>query len=128
MSWLERLKAVEQAPDKLQNPPPEDDLKQLRLVQFTNKGLILNQAKEVAQRLDLRSSLDDRILCYECDHLKGYVGSWRCGNWRLAGIGIKESHAGLPNEMVDLPQRCNGFKKPVKKVSEGYQKVRRCSY
>ena len=109
MTWLERLKAIEQEPDKLQNLPPSDDLNQLRLVKFTNKGLSLAESREVIQRLDLRSSFDDRILCYECDHLKGYVGSWRCGNWRKAEIAIKEKDSGL-GDTVDLFQRCNGFK------------------
>jgi hypothetical protein len=115
MAWLERLKAIEQVP--VIAPHPSDYPKQLRLVRLTNKGLNLDQAKKVAQRLELRDlQKDDRILCYECNHLKGYVNFWRCGNWKLADIGIKESHAGLPNEMVDLLQRCNGFKQPIKKV------------
>jgi hypothetical protein len=113
MTWLERLKTIEQAPAILQALRPIDDLKQSRLVRFTNKGLSLDEAKEVAQRLDLRSQGDDRILCYECHHLKGYVGLWRCGNWHKAGIAIKEAGAGLGN-MVNLFQRCNGFNQSIK--------------
>ena len=109
MTWLERLKTIEQAP--VIAPRPSDDPKQSRLVRFTNKGLSLDKAKEITQLLDLRTKSDNRILCYECKYLKGYMSSWRCGNWKLAEVGIKESHSGLPNEMVDLLQRCNGFKK-----------------
>ena len=115
MTWLERLKTIEQAPVILQVPHPIDDPKQLRLVGLTNKGLSLDEAKEVTQWLDLRTQGDDRILCYECHHLKGYVGLWRCGNWRRAGIAIREAGAGL-GDMVNLFQRCNGFNQPIKKV------------
>lgn len=109
MTWLKRLKVIEQAPVILQTPLPINDPKQFRLARLTNKGLSLDEAKEVTQRLDLRTQGDDRILCYACNHLKGYINFWRCGNWKLANIGVKESHAKLPNEMVDLLQRCNGF-------------------
>lgn len=115
MTWLERLKTIEQVPVILQAPRPIDDPKQLRLVGLTNKGLSLDEAKEVTQWLDLRTQGDDRILCYECHHLKGYVGLWRCGNWRKAGIAIREAGAGL-GDMVNLFQRCNGFNQPIKKV------------
>jgi len=112
MTWLERLKTIEQVPTILQESQPIDDLKKLRLFKLTNKGLILADAKKVVERLELRDiQKDDRILCYECNHLKGIASSWRCGNWRSAEVGIKESYAGLPSEMVDLLQRCNGFKK-----------------
>jgi hypothetical protein len=113
MTWLERLKTIEQAPVIFQVPRPIDDLKQSRLVRFINKGLSLDEAKEITQRLDLRSQGDDRILCYECHHLKGYVGLWRCGNWRKAGMAIKEAGAGL-GDMVNLFQRCNGFNQSIK--------------
>lgn len=113
MTWLERLKAIEQAP--VIAPRPSDAPSQLRLVGLTNKGLSLDQAKEVAQRLDFRTQGDDRILCYECHHLKGYVGLWRCGNWRKAGIAIREAGSGL-GDMVNLFQRCNGFNQSIKEV------------
>lgn len=114
MTWLERLKAIEQQPVILQTPPPINDIEQLRLVKFNNRGLSLAESREIIQRLDLRSSFDDRILCYECDHLKGYVGSWRCGNWRKAEIAIKEKDSGL-GDMVNLFQRCKGFNQPIMK-------------
>lgn len=115
MTWLERLKVIEQAPVILQTPLPISDLKQLRLARLTYKGLSLDEAKEVTQRLDLRTQGDDRILCYECHHLKGYVGLWRCSNWRMAGIAIREAGAGL-GDMVNLFQRCNGFNQSIKEV------------
>ena len=52
MSWLERLKAIEQAPALVEAPRPIDDQKQLRLIDLTNKGLSLNEANEIAQRLE----------------------------------------------------------------------------
>ena len=115
MTWLERLKTIEQAPVILQAPSPIDDPKQFRLVKLTNKGLSLDEAKAVTQRLDLRSQSDDRILCYECHHLTGYVDLWRCGNWRMAGIAIREAGAGL-GDMVNLFQRCNGFNQSIQEV------------
>lgn len=112
MTWLERLKTIEQEPFILKESHSIDDLSQLRLTKFTNQGLNLKDAKEVTKRLELRDiQKDDRILCYECNHLKGIASSWRCGNWRSAEVGIKESFSGLPNEIVNLLQRCNGFKK-----------------
>jgi hypothetical protein len=113
MTWLERLKTMEQA--SVITPRPIDDLKQLRLVRLTKKGLSLDEAKEVAQRLDLRTQGDDRILCYECHHLMGYVGLWRCDNWRKAGNATREAGAGL-GDIVNLFQRCNGFNQSIKEV------------
>lgn len=114
MGWLERLKTIEQAP-VIFHPSPIDDHRQLRLVALTKKGLGLDEAKEVIQQLELRSQSDDRVLCYECHHLKGYVGLWRCGNWRKAGIAIRELGSGL-GDMVNLFQRCNGFNQSIKEL------------
>jgi hypothetical protein len=109
MSWLERLKVIEQSPVILQAPRPIDDPQQIRLIRLINKGVSLDEAKEIAQRLELRDSQsDDRILCYECHHLRGYVGFWRCGNWQQAGIAKRESGDGL-GDFVNLFQRCGGF-------------------
>lgn len=113
MTWLNRLKAIEQLPVVLPTPHSLDDHKQLRLVGLTKKGLTLDDAKEVAKRLDSRGQSDDRVLCYECHHLKGFVGLWRCGNWRNAGIAIREAGSGL-GDMVDLFQRCKGFNQSIK--------------
>ena len=107
MSWLERLKVIERSP--VIAPPPIYDLQQVRLIRLTNKGVSLDEAKEIAQRLELRNSQsDDRILCYECHHLKGYFGFWRCGNWLQAGIAKRKSGDGL-GDMANLFQRCGGF-------------------
>ena len=109
MSWLERLKAIEQAPALFEAPRPIDDQKQLLLIDLTNKGLSLNEANEIAQRLELRDSQnDDRILCFECYHLRGGLGFWRCANWQQAGIAKRAGGDGL-GDMVNLLQRCNGF-------------------
>ena len=56
MTWLERLKIIEQAPVMV--PRQSNDPKQLRLIRLTNNGLSLDEAKEVAQRLDLRTQGD----------------------------------------------------------------------
>ena len=109
VSWLERLKAIEQAPALVEAPRPIDDQKQLRLIDLTNKGLSLNEANEIAQRLELRDLQgDDRILCFECYYLRGGLGFWRCANWQQAGIAKRVSDDGL-GDMVNLLQRCNGF-------------------
>ena len=107
MTWLERLKTIEQAPVIATRPIV--DLQQVRLIRLTNKGVSLDEAKEIAQRIELRDSQsDDRILCYECHHLKGYFGFWRCANWKQADITKRASGDGL-GDMVNLLQRCNGF-------------------
>lgn len=115
MTWLEKLKTFERMPHISQEPRPIDEINQLQLVRFTNKGLSLDEAKEVIQRLDSRGKGDERILCYECGQLKGYVGLWRCGNWRKAGIAIREAGAGL-GDLVNIFQRCNGFSQIIKDI------------
>ena len=80
-----------------------------RLAVFTDKGLNLDVAESVADKLVTRDrESDDRALCLECLHLAGH-GSWRCGNWQRAGIAINARDAGLPAELVRKLQRCDGF-------------------
>ena len=61
---------------------------------------------EFGAKLDL----DDRRVCLECKHLSGHgAGSWRCGNWKEAGVAISSTYALLPADLVMQLQLCNGF-------------------
>ena len=80
-----------------------------RLARFTDRGLTLDDAERLADRLVTRDrESDDRRLCLECLHLAGF-GAWRCGNWQRAGAAIRARDAHLPGELVYLLQRCEGF-------------------
>jgi len=83
-----------------------------RLARFTDKGLNLDVAESVADKLVTRDrESDDRALCLECLHLAGQAaGSWRCGNWQVAAVAIKSRDAQLPGELAFQLQRCDGFK------------------
>ena len=84
---------------------------EVRLHQFTQKGLANKDAETLADKLILRDrDLDDRRVCLECKHLSGHgAGSWRCGNWKDAGVAISSTYALLPAGLVMQLQRCNGF-------------------
>ena len=80
-----------------------------RLVRFTDKGMGLEVAELVADKLVMRDrERDDRRLCLECDHL-GRAGAWRCGNWQRAGVAIRSKDAQLPGGLVQALQHCDGF-------------------
>lgn len=73
-----------------------------RLARFTDKGLSLPDAERLAERLVRRDREgDDRRLCLECSHLRGY-GRWHCGNWQAADV----AREGLAPELVVMLQRC----------------------
>lgn len=79
-----------------------------RRARFTDKGLDLEVAELLADRLVIRDrDKDDRRLCMECAHLQQ---SGRCGNWERAGVAARERDAQLATEIVQLLQRCDGFK------------------
>lgn len=81
-----------------------------RLSRFTDKGLSIADGEALADKLVTRDrESDDRRVCLECVHLTA-TGSWRCGNWRRAGVAIKARDAQLPTDFVNLLQRCDGFK------------------
>lgn len=82
-----------------------------RLALFTDKGLTLDDAEAMADRLVSRDrETDDRRLCLECLHLAGHgAASWRCGNWQAAGVAIRAGDAQLPGDLVCQLQRCDGF-------------------
>jgi len=81
-----------------------------RLARFTDKGLTLDNAEALADKLVMRDRDDDtRRTCLECAHVQG-VGRWGCGNWKQAGIGTRAGDAALARELVVMPQQCAGFK------------------
>lgn len=89
-----------------------------RLARFTAKGLTHTDGEALADKLVQRDrESDDRRLCLECSHLSGRgAGSWQCRNWQRAGIAIKSRDAGLPDDLVRLLQRCNGFTNAINQL------------
>lgn len=80
-----------------------------RLARFTDKGMRLDAAESVADRLMQRDrEQDDRRLCMECNHLSG-VGAWRCGNWPPTGVAIATRDAQLAGETAQQLKRCDRF-------------------
>ena len=82
-----------------------------RLAGFTDKGLGLDDAENLADKLVQRDrDLDDRRLCLECFHLSGQSGkAWDCRNWQRAGIALRARDAQLATALVLQLQRCDGF-------------------
>lgn len=81
-----------------------------RLTRFTGKGLALGDGEALADKLVTRDrESGDRRLCLECQHLAGHAGPWGCRAWQRAGVAINSRGAGLPDELVRLLQRCDGF-------------------
>ena len=83
-----------------------------RLARFTDKGLTLEDADALADKLVLRDrDLDDRRLCLECIHLSGSERrGWDCRNWQRAGVALRTRDAQLSAALVCQLQRCDGFK------------------
>lgn len=78
-----------------------------RLARFTDKGLSLDDAEALAEKLVIRDrDGDDRRVCLECAHL--HHGG-RCGNWQAAGVAIRARDAQLPGDFTAMLQRCDGF-------------------
>ncbi len=70
-----------------------------RLARFTDKGLTLDDAEALADKLVTRDRDDDsRRLCLECAHLQG-AGHWRCGM----------AKQGLARDLVMMLQRCGSY-------------------
>ena len=81
-----------------------------RLAGFTGKGLALVDCEALADQLVKRDrEADDRRLCLECVHLAGHAQAWRCTNWQRAAVALQARDSGLPDELVRLLQRCDGF-------------------
>jgi hypothetical protein len=80
-----------------------------RLARFTDKGLNLDAAERLADKLVIRDREDDdRRVCLECTHLHRADG-WRCGNWQAAGVACRPRDAHLPADLTIQLQRCDGF-------------------
>lgn len=79
---------------------------------FTDKGMSLDEAEALADKLVLRDrDADDRRLCLECSNLQGHRASaWRCSNWQWAGITHRAKDARLSAALALQLQRCSGFK------------------
>ena len=83
-----------------------------RLMRYTNRGLGLDDAEPLADKLVKRDrEADDRRLCLECFHLSGQHGEvWNCRNGQRAGVASRAGGAQLPAALVFQLQRCDGFK------------------
>ena len=83
-----------------------------RLARFTDRGLGLDGAAALADKLVTRDrESDDRRLCLECFHLSGHFGkAWDCRNWQRAGMALRARDAQLSAALVWQLQRCDGFK------------------
>lgn len=92
-------------------PGRDADTFTARVIRFTSKGMSLTDGETLANKLAIRDrELDDRRLCLECTHLAGYgAGPWSCRAWSRAGVAIKARDAGLPGDLVQQLQRCDGF-------------------
>lgn len=89
----------------------EIDIFKSRLNRFTEMGLGLEPAEQLADRLVMRDrERDDRTLCFECSYLRK---GWRCTNWKRAGVAIRAIDANLPFELMNLMQRCDGFNQVI---------------
>ena len=88
----------------------------IRLEHLRSLGLDLDSAEKLADRLVIRDrDMDDRIVCFECYHLRN---GWRCMNWRNAGVWLQHSNSKLQNDFVHQLQRCPGFKPAIGEVNE----------
>lgn len=83
-----------------------------RLARFTDRGLGLDDAEALADKLVTRDrESDDRRLCLECLHLSGQSGkTWDCRNWQAAKVAIRARDAQLSAALVLQLHRCDGFK------------------
>ena len=84
---------------------------EVRMHQFTQKGLAYKEAQVLADKLVQRDrESDNRRMCLECVHLAGHAESWDCRARQQAGVAVKARDAGLSGDLVQLLQRCDGFK------------------
>lgn len=74
-----------------------------------HKGLTVEQSKIASFLLAQRKTWDERKLCVECEHIKVFNGSWKCGNWQQAGLTTNINGSGLSWHLITLFQRCNGY-------------------
>ena len=89
----------------------EIDTFTVRLHHFTRRGLVALDAERLADKLVTRDrEADDRRLCLECVHLAGHAAVWGCKSWQRSGVAIQARDAQLPGALVQILQRCDGFK------------------
>jgi hypothetical protein len=69
-----------------------------------HKGLTVEQSKIASFLLAQRKSWDDRKLCVECEHIKAFNGSWKCGNWQQASLTTNINGSGLSWHLITLFQ------------------------
>ena len=83
-----------------------------RLQHLMGRGLFALDAERLANKLVMRDrEADERSLCLECAHLAGHaVPGWSCRNWQQAGLATYSWGAQLSPALVQLLQRCDGFK------------------
>jgi hypothetical protein len=94
----------------------EIDIFLIRLEHFRSLGLNVDSAEKLADQLVIRDrDLDDRIVCFECCHLRN---GWRCLNSQIAGICVQHSNSMLPSDFAIQLQRCPGFKSAIGEKSE----------
>ena len=88
----------------------EIDAFMARAHRFTDKGLTLDHAEALADKLVIRDREQDaRRVCLECSHCSGSK-SWRCGNWAEAGVAASAFGAGLGRDLAIQLQHCPGFR------------------
>jgi hypothetical protein len=90
---------------------------EIRMHQFTQKGLALKDAEVLADELMFHDrGPDKRHVCLECQHLIGLdVGAWRCANWQVALITIRLRDAQLHADLALQLQNCRGFNAQLKR-------------
>lgn len=88
----------------------------IRLEHLRSLGLDLDSAEKFADRLVIRDrDMDDRIVCFECCHLRN---GWHCMNLQNADVSVQNTNTKLPSDFVHQLQRCSGFISAIGKVNE----------
>ena len=88
----------------------------IRLDHFRSLGLDLDSAEKFADQLVIRDrDMDDRIVCFECCHLRN---GWHCMNLQNADVSVQNTNTKLPNDFVHQLQRCSGFISAIGEVNE----------
>jgi hypothetical protein len=129
MNWLARLKKLESTspptlqnlqkgdtgafvgfvgatPSPFQKSAPENGIFMARLSLFTDRGLDMDDAEAMVERLASRDrERDDRRLCLECLHLSGASSARRCSQWQALGI----HSPAIPADLATILQRCSEF-------------------
>ena len=85
----------------------ELDVLLAQLALFTDRGLNLDDAEALAERLTYRDrQRDDRRLCLECQHLFGGPDARRCSQWLKIG---QINGPAIPADLPTILQRCRAF-------------------